>query len=88
MRFLDVERVMTDTTALIKKYQSYLDFYEGMERKITFVVDMEGSISGEGANGLVANHRELQLPVIQAIRAHLHRFIEKLETFQPTLFIE
>ncbi|WZY01572.1 DNA/RNA non-specific endonuclease [Bacillus sp. FSL W7-1360] len=82
MRFLDVERVMTDTTVLIKKYQNYLDFYEGMERKITFVVDMEGSISGEGADGLVANHRELQLPVIQAIRAHLHRFIEKLETFQ------
>ncbi|SDB90961.1 DNA/RNA non-specific endonuclease [Shouchella lonarensis] len=78
-KFLDVAKHLNIIDQNISSIQRGLDHCDFKTAAITGVLDMQGSISGEGGEAMLRNYAELQLPALRTCRAFGTQLIEKLE---------
>ncbi|MED3648491.1 T7SS effector LXG polymorphic toxin [Halalkalibacterium halodurans] len=85
MKFLDVNKHLSELDEHIKVLKSYGDVFEAVEARITRVINMDGAFKGEGAKGVIYNHAHMQLPTIRSIRAFLISFSDTLEKMKANI---
>ncbi|MED4079459.1 T7SS effector LXG polymorphic toxin [Halalkalibacterium halodurans] len=85
MKFLDVNKHLSELDEHIKVLKSYGDVFEAVEARITRVINMDGAFKGEGAQGVIYNHAHMQLPTIRSIRAFLISFSDTLEKMKENI---